>query len=63
MTSAKIHLLTFTPVSILIVYFTNGGCWQFRVLTYEGKVFGSQKLYYTLEPAEKADREWVGAEW
>jgi hypothetical protein len=63
MTPAKIHLVTFTPLGILAVYFSNDGCWQFRVLTYEGKVFGSQKLYYTAEAAERAGREWVGAGW
>jgi hypothetical protein len=60
MPSAKIHLLTITPIGILIVYFTSGDCWQFRVLTHEGKVFGLQKLYYTAGAAETAGREWVG---
>ena len=63
MPTAKIHLLTITPIGILIVYFTNGDCWQFRVLTHEGKVFGLQKLYYTADAAERAGREWVGAGW
>jgi hypothetical protein len=63
MSTTKIHLLTFTPLGILAVYFTNGDCWQFRVLTYEGNVFGSQKLCYTVQAAEKAGREWVGSGW
>jgi hypothetical protein len=63
MPSAKIHLVTITPMGILLVFFTNGGCWQFRVLSNGGEVFGLQKLYYTAEAAEKAGREWVGAGW
>ncbi|HEY9609322.1 hypothetical protein [Allocoleopsis sp.] len=60
MPTAKIHLLTVMPIGILIVYFTADSCWQFRVLTNEGKVFGLQKLYYTPEAAETAGRRWVG---
>ncbi len=60
MTLTKIHLLTTTPLGILIVYFTNGGCWQFRVLN-DGSIYGHNKTYYTVEAAERAGREWVGA--
>ncbi len=63
MGKAKIHTLTSTPRGILIVFYTDGGCWQFRVLSSEDAVFGEQKLYYTAEAAEKAGREWVGAGW
>jgi hypothetical protein len=59
MGTAKISTLTSTPRGILLVFYTNGGCWQFRVLTSGGSVFGEQKLYYTVEAAEKAGREWV----
>ncbi len=59
----KIHTLTSTPLGILIVFYTDGGCWQFRVLSSGGAVFGEQKLYYSAEAAEKAGREWVGAGW
>ena len=63
MTSAKIHLITCTPLGILIVFYTDGGCWQFRVLSSDGAVFGEQKLYYSAEAAEKTGREWVGTNW
>jgi hypothetical protein len=56
---AKISTLTSTPLCILLVFYTNGGCWQFRVLSSGGAVFGEQKLYYTAEAAERAGREWV----
>ena len=62
MTPAKIHLLTITPLGILIVYFTNGGCWQFRVLN-DGSIYGHNKTYYTVEAAERAGRDWVGSGW
>jgi hypothetical protein len=54
----KIHTLTTTPLGILLVFYTDGGCWQFRVLS-----SGEQKLYYSAEAAERAGREWVGAGW
>ena len=60
---AKIHTVTNIPRGILIVFYTDNGCWQFRVLSSGGAVFGEQKLYYTVEAAEKAGREWVGAGW
>ena len=59
----KIHTLTTTPLGILLVFYTDSGCWQFRVLSSGGGVFGEKKLYYTAEAAERAGREWVGAGW
>ncbi len=63
MISAKIHLITSTRLGILLVFFTDGGCWQFRVLSCGGAVFGEKKLYYTAQAAEKAGRDWVGSGW
>ncbi len=62
MTLTKIHLLTITPLGILIVYFTNGGCWQFRVLN-DSSIYGHSKTYYTVEAAERAGKEWVRSGW
>ncbi|MBD1804043.1 hypothetical protein H6F98_00955 [Microcoleus sp. FACHB-SPT15] len=62
MTLTKIHLLTTTPLGILIVYFTNGSGWEFRVLS-NGSIFGHSKIYYTAEAAERAGRVWVGTGW
>ncbi len=59
---AKIHTLTSTPQGILLVFYTDGGCWSFRVLSSGGAVFWEQKLYYTAEAAETGGREWAG-EW
>jgi hypothetical protein len=55
----KIHLVINTSVGTLLVFYTNGGCWQFRVLSPDGEVFGKQKIFYTPEAAERAGREWV----
>ena len=57
----KIHLLTITPMGILIVYYER--LWQFRVLSSDGGIYGHTSHYYTSEAAEKAGREWVGAGW
>jgi hypothetical protein len=58
MPTTKIHLLTITPMGILIVY--RDRLWQFRVISSDGPVFGQTKQYYTAEAAERAGREWVG---
>ena len=56
----KIHLLTSTPMGILIVYRDN--LWEFRVLV-NNSIYGQAKGYYTAQAAEAAGREWVGAGW
>jgi hypothetical protein len=43
----KIHVLTIAPMGVLLVFFTDGECWQFRVLSLAGVVFGELLLYYT----------------
>ncbi len=61
MPTTKIHLLTITPMGILIVY--RDRLWQFRVIANYGSVYGLNKDYYSAEAAEVAGREWVGAGW
>jgi hypothetical protein len=61
MGKAKISTLISTPLGILIVFYTDGGCWQFRVIANYGSVYGLNKIYYTAEAAERAGREWVAA--
>jgi hypothetical protein len=53
----KIHLLTITPMGILVVY--RDRLWQFRVLS-NGSIYGQAREYYTPQLAEEAGREWVG---
>jgi hypothetical protein len=61
MTSTKIHLLTFTPLGLLIVFCDR--LWQFRVLSPDGAIYGHSKTYYTHQAAEEAGRQWVGSGW
>jgi hypothetical protein len=61
MTPTQIHLLTITPMGILVVY--RDRLWQFRVVSSDGSIYGHTSHYYTHEAAEAAGREWVGAGW
>jgi hypothetical protein len=60
LSQVKIHLLVCMRGLVLIVFFNESRCWQFRILSAGGAVFGENKLYYTPEAAEKAGREWIG---
>ncbi|MCS6283771.1 MAG: hypothetical protein HUM72_24950 [Dolichospermum sp.] len=53
------HLLTIINNITLLVFYTEAHCWQFRLISAGGEVFGERKLYYTPEAAEKAGREWI----
>ncbi len=59
MTQTKIHLIVGFRDTTLIVFYTEAHCWQFRVISSGGAVFGERKIYYTAEAAEKAGREWI----
>ena len=60
MTKTTVHLVVNINSCILVVFYTEAHCWQFRVISPGGAVFGERKIYYTPEAAEKAGREWVG---
>ncbi|MBD2303003.1 hypothetical protein [Nostoc sp. FACHB-190] len=60
MTTTKIHLVVGIHNVTLLVFYTEADCWQFRLISSGGAVFGERKLYYTPEAAEKAGREWIG---
>jgi hypothetical protein len=57
----KIHLIAGTQLGTLIVFYTNAHCWQFRIISSGGEVFGEKKIFYLAEAAEKAGREWISA--
>ncbi|MEH2063033.1 MAG: hypothetical protein V7K50_12210 [Nostoc sp.] len=38
---------------------TETHCWQFRVISVGGAVFGERKIYYSAQAAEIAGREWI----
>ncbi|BCL40143.1 hypothetical protein [Nostoc sp. MS1] len=45
--------------SILIVYYTPGQCWQFRIISRSGGIFGEQKIYYSAAAALRMGLEWL----
>jgi hypothetical protein len=65
---AKIHLIVGTSVGTLLVFYTNGHCWQFRVLSSGGEVFGERRIFYTplisrasfLDSGWKKETNWAG---
>jgi hypothetical protein len=59
MTKSTIHLIVGIQGMTLLVFHTKAHCWQFRVISSGGAVFGERKLYYTPEAAEKAGRDWI----
>ncbi len=59
MTTTKIHLVVAMQEIILLVFYTETDCWQLRVISAGGVIFGERKLYFTPEAAEKAGREWI----
>ncbi|MHC5723213.1 MAG: hypothetical protein ACYT04_46455 [Nostoc sp.] len=60
MTKTTVHLVVNINSCTLMVFYTEAHCWQFRVISPGGAVFGERKIYYTPEAAEKAGREWAG---
>ncbi|RCJ27285.1 hypothetical protein A6S26_12665 [Nostoc sp. ATCC 43529] len=59
MTTTKVYLVVAIKDATLLVFYTQAHCWQFRVISAGGEVFGEQKIYYTPEAAETAGREWI----
>jgi len=59
MAKTLIHSVISVDNCTLIVFYTDAHCWQFRVISSDGAVFGEQKLYYTAAAAEDAGREWI----
>ena len=59
MSEATIHQVFVIQNATLLVFYTEAHCWQFRVISSGGAVFGERKLYYTPEAAEKAGRDWI----
>ncbi|WP_373524807.1 hypothetical protein, partial [Nostoc sp.] len=43
----------------LIVFYTESHCWQCRVISSGGVVFGERKLYYSAEAKKRAGRDWI----
>jgi hypothetical protein len=59
MPTVQIHSVIVIYNMTLTVFYTEADCWQFRLISAGGAVFGEGKLYFTPEAAEKAAREWI----
>ncbi len=59
MLQTTIHQIVGLQGMTLLVFYTETHCWQFRIISSGGAVFGERKLYYTPEAAEKAGRDWI----
>ncbi|NJO62393.1 MAG: hypothetical protein HC836_30460 [Richelia sp. RM2_1_2] len=59
MTKTAVHAVIGINNCTLLVFYTNARCWQFRVISCNGSVFGERKIYYTARAAEAAGREWI----
>lgn len=60
MPTVKIEEVVCVGGSILLVFYTPGKCWQFRVISATGEVFGERKIFYTADAAQNAGRSWLG---
>jgi len=59
MSKTKIHHVIVIDGATLIVFYTPAHCWQFRLISPGGAVFGERKIYYSADAALKAGLEWV----
>lgn len=59
MSKTIIHQVLGVQGTTLIVFHTDAHCWQFRLISAGGAVFGERKLYYTPEAARKAGLDWI----
>ncbi|MBD2255158.1 hypothetical protein [Nostoc parmelioides] len=63
MSEIKVDEVLCINSSILIVYYTPGQCWQFRIISRSGGIFGEQKIYYSAAAALRTGLEWMRDEW
>ncbi|BCL39648.1 hypothetical protein [Nostoc sp. MS1] len=59
MSDTKVNTVVCINRSVLIVYYTPGQCWQFRIISRSGGIFGEQKIYYSAAAALRTGLEWV----
>ena len=59
MSTTIVHQIIDIQGTTLVVFYTEAHCWQFRVISSGGAVFGERRLYYTPEASEKAGRDWI----
>lgn len=59
MSEIKVDTVLCINRSILIVYYTPRQCWQFRIISRSGGIFGEQKIYYSAAAALRKGLEWM----
>ncbi len=59
MSNTIIHHVVGIDGTTLMVFHTQAHCWQFRLISPGGAVFGERKIYYSAEAALKAGLEWI----
>jgi len=59
MSRTTVHLIIGIQETTLLVFHTEAHCWQFRVISSGGGMFGERKIYYSATAAEKAGRDWI----
>ncbi|MEH1996565.1 hypothetical protein [Nostoc sp.] len=57
MSQVKVYTVLCVNGSILMVFYTPGDCWEFRIISRTGGIFGEQKIYYTAEAALRTGLE------
>ena len=59
MSQVKVYTMLCLNDSLLMVFYTPEQCWQFRIISRTGGIFGQQKIYYTAEAALTIGLEWL----
>ncbi|MEJ1935770.1 hypothetical protein WDZ92_36720 [Nostoc sp. NIES-2111] len=59
MSQIKVDTVICINSTVLIVYYTPGQCWQFRIISRSGGIFGEQKIYYSAAAALQTGLDWV----
>ncbi|MBD6620904.1 hypothetical protein FNW02_35535 [Komarekiella sp. 'clone 1'] len=59
MSQIKVDEVICIKGSVLMVFYTPGQCWQFRIISRTGGIFGEQKIYYSADTAFETGLEWL----
>ncbi|MBD6620681.1 hypothetical protein FNW02_34170 [Komarekiella sp. 'clone 1'] len=59
MSQIKVDEVICIKGSILIVFYTPENCWQFRIISHTGEIYGEQKIYYSADAALRTGLEWL----
>jgi hypothetical protein len=58
MSHIKVDTVVCSNGSVLIVFYTPGKCWQFRVISSTQGIFGEQKIYGVAESKYESGDRW-----